>query len=543
MGESRVVSKGPCDSCGSSDANALYDDGHTYCFSCGTYGLSDDASQPVRASDENEDLLLGGETSALIRRKINEETCRKWGYRVNTFNGKSVQVATYYDKDRRPVAQKIRDKSKDFVFLGAPKKAGLYGQWLWRDGGKMIVVTEGEIDALSVSQVQGNRWPVVSVPNGAQGAARSIKKEVEWLEKFDSVIFMFDNDEQGIKAAAECASLISPGKAKIASLPLKDANDMLVAGRTKELIDAIWGAKEYRPDGIISGEDITLEELMEGVVRGYTIPYPRLSDMLSGLRKAELTLLTAGSGIGKSTLAREIAYYLHQEHALTIGNVYLEESYKKTAQGYIAIDQNVPLGELRNNPDCLSKEQWEEGYKVIRNDRMHFYKHFGSLESDNLLAKLRYFAVGLECDFIVLDHISIVVSGQDGSGEGERRDIDRLMTKLRSLVEETGVGVIAVVHLKQPEGKPHEEGGRVTLSQLRGSGSLKQLSDNVIAMERNQQSVDDSDQSVIRVLKNREFGDVGTGDTLQYSKKTGRLLPIGSACPFEGDDSDGSDDY
>ena len=137
----------------------------------------------------------------------------------------------------------------------------------------------------------------------------------------------------------------------------------------------------------------------------------------------------------------------------------------------------------------------------------------------------------LGCNFVVLDHISIVVSGAEGSGEGERRDIDKLMTKLRSLIESTGLGVIGIVHLKQPEGKPHEEGGRVTLSQLRGSGALKQLSDNVIAIERDQQG-EDPDKSVIRVLKCREFGETGLADELKYHRDTGRLLPVEDTVEF-----------
>lgn len=159
---------------------------------------------------------------------------------------------------------------------------------------------------------------------------------------------------------------------------------------------------------------------------------------------------------------------------------------------------------------------------------MHFYDHFGSLESDRLISKLRYMAVVLGCDFIVLDHISIVISGQEGGSGDERKDIDRLMTNLRSLVEETGVGILAIVHLKQPEGKPHEEGGRVTLSHLRGSGGLKQLSDNVVGLERDQQG-DAPDECVARLLKCREFGDLGVADTLKYHRDTGRLLPTESS--------------
>lgn len=536
--ESSFVRHEPCPGCGSSDALARYSDGHAHCFACKHYEKPDGESTGTRPASPSgstvKALRLQGEIRAVRSRGLNEETCKKWGYRVGPYNDSPAHFAYYFSDDRTPVAAKVRLPDKDFVFIGEPKSAGLYGQWLWRERGKMLVITEGEIDALTVSQLQSNKWPVVSVPTGANGAAKAIRKELAWIEGFDKVIFMFDMDEPGREAALECAALLTPGKAAIASLPLKDANEMLMAGRGAEVISAIWDAKDFRPDGILFGGDITLESLQEGDAVGYSTPYPELDDKLGGLRKAELTMLTAGSGIGKSTLAREIAYHLHQQHGLTIGNVYLEESTKKTAQGYIAIHNNVALGDLRADRTILSQQTWADSLRDVINTRQYFYDHFGSLDSDNLLNKLRYMAVGLQVDFIVLDHISIVVSGQDGSGD-ERKDIDRLLTKLRSLVEETGVGVIAIVHLKQPEGKPHEEGGRVTLSQLRGSGSLKQLSDNVVALERDQQDEDNAHKAIVRILKNREFGDVGEADTLEYTRKTGRLLP---AAMF-GDESQG----
>jgi twinkle protein len=420
---------------------------------------------------------------------------------VGKYQGQDAHFAHYYDDQRRLVSIHVRTPDKDFPWIGKANP-GLYG-----------------------NQAQGVKWPVVSVPGGAAGAKRAIEKDLDWLEKFDEVLFAFDMDEPGRDAVDECAALLTPGKAKVVVLPegMKDANDMLVAGRTAELIDALWGAKVYRPDGIIDGAHITREELQEPVL-GYALRYPKLNEKIGDIREAELTLLTAGSGIGKSTLAREIAYGLHQDHGLTIGNIYLEESVKKTAQGYVAIDNNVPLGRLRKDPKLITDEQWDASLIKVVHKRMFFYDHFGSLESDNLIAKIRYMRVALGCHFIILDHISIVVSGSEGSGEGERRDIDKLMTKLRSLIEQTGVGIIAIVHLKQPEGKPHEEGGRVTLSQLRGSGALKQLSDNVIALERNQQG-GDPNKSLARVLKCREFGETGEADELEYDPDTGRLLP------------------
>jgi twinkle protein len=468
--------------------------------------------------------LISGEIKALKARGISEEACLKYGYKVGVHRGKHVQIAEYY-LNGNLIAQHLRTPEKDFSWIGDSKHLELFGQHLWRTGGKRIVITEGEIDCLTIAQAFNLRWPVVSVPNGAPSAARYLKQQLEYLETYDEIVLAFDNDEQGKQAIAECAILFSPGKVKVANFtPFKDANEQLQAGHGDRIAPVIFEAKVYRPDGIVAGEELSLDYLRnQDNVFSFDLPYPELNGMLKGLRKGELTTLTAGSGIGKSTLAREMAYHLLMDHHLSIGYVALEESVKKSALGLMAIDMNKPLGDLFLNRNIVTTEQFEDSYKrVIANERLYLYDHFGSLESENLIAKMKYLAVGCGVDFIILDHISIVVSGIEG-GE-ERRIIDNLMTNLRSLVENSGVGMIVISHLKVPEGTPHEEGGRVTLNQLRGSGSIKQLSDNIIGLERNQQGKDPN-KSKIRLLKNRLFGFVGLADKMRYDKETGRFLP------------------
>ena len=60
----------------------------------------------------------------------------------------------------------------------------------------MVVVTEGELDAMSVSQCQNNKFPVVSVPSGAASAKKYIKRELEWLSKFESIILCLTKTKQ-----------------------------------------------------------------------------------------------------------------------------------------------------------------------------------------------------------------------------------------------------------------------------------------------------------------------------------------------------------
>jgi twinkle protein len=208
-------------------------------------------------------------------------------------------------------------------------------------------------------------------------------------------------------------------------------------------------------------------------------------------------------------------------HKLTIGYVALEENPLRTALRMMSIHLNKPL---HLGLHGVTQQRYDDAYTdTVGSGRFYLYDHFGSLDSDNLLSKLKYLANGCGCDFVVLDHISIAVSGREDGDE--RRIIDNLMTNLRSLVEQTSVGVIAISHLKKPQGgDSHEEGGRVTLDDLRGSASIKQLSDTIIAIERDQQDQENKDYCTLRVLKCRFTGETGLADTLHYKKETGRLV-------------------
>ena len=460
-----------------------------------------------------------GESVALGKRKLSADTCRMWGYQVGTFNGQTVQIANYKDLNGRVVGQKIRFPNKDFLFKGDAKKAGLYGQHLWRDGGKMITVVEGELDALSMSQALQNRWPVVSIAQGAAGAKRSLSNQLEWLEKFDSVILMFDQDDAGRKAAEECAGLFTPGKCKVAKLPLKDASDMLQASRVKELVDAVWEAKVHRPDGILAGEDIWDIVIADDNVEAAQYPYNGINEKTQGIRKGEIITVTAGSGIGKSQLTREFAHSLLKQGE-SLGYIALEESVKRTALGLMAIELNKPL---HLGMEGIEKEEIRNAFdRTVGSGGVYLYDHWGSTDSDNLLAKVRYLARGCGCSYIVLDHLSIVVSGM-GDGD-ERRLIDNTMTKLRTLTEELHIGLILISHLKRPSGdKGHEEGATTTLAQLRGSAAIAQLSDMVIGLERNQQDSDNPNLTTVRILKNRWTGETGIACHLEYNKETGRM--------------------
>lgn len=479
--------------------------------------------EPTTTSDAKPWTPIEGTTQGLANRNIKEETCKLWGYRVGqTYDGTPCQIIDVR-RNGKHTAQKLRLAGKEFRWLGDSKKPQFMGQWLWNKG-KHLVITEGEIDAMSVSQTMDLKWPVVSLPNGADSTEKAIADNYEWLMGFENIVLMFDMDEPGQKAVEQACALLPLGRVKVATLPAKDANQVLLEFGPGAITKAFWDAKVWRPDGIVEGSSVFVKErLKQGCPPGYPFEYPKLQEMTYGLRKAEITMLTAGSGIGKSTLARELAFNLHQSHELKIGNVYLEENNDTTGRGYVALHAGVPLGKLQFNTSLISDDQWDKACSAFQHN-MIFYDHFGSLESKNLQAKLRFMAAVEKVDFIILDHISIVTSGQESSKEGERKDIDMLMTFLASLCQETGVGIICIVHLKRTSEKNFNEGSSPSLSDLRGSGALEQLSHNVYSLERNQQAEKENAKylSVVRVLKTRYGFETGKADTLEYNRVTGR---------------------
>lgn len=470
--------------------------------------------------------LLEGEYRPLTKRQINEESCKKWGYRVADYKGGKVQVADYYDTTGTTlVAQKVRFPNKDFLILGDMKQAGLYGQQLWRDKGKQIVVTEGEIDAISLSQIQQHKWPVVSVNNGAQGAKKSIARNMEFLLGFESVIFMFDNDEHGTKAAAECAEILPPGRAKIASLPLKDANDMLVAGRAKDTIDAMWGAKTYRPDGLI-----TLAEVKDTVLlspeQGLPWQLPRLNDLTFGRRVGECYAVGAGTGVGKTDfMLQQIAYDLTVVGE-PVGLFFLEqqpcETVKRLAGKHARKRFHIPSAVAGWEQSDLVKALSDlEGAS-----KLYLFDHFGTVDWETIRNRIRYLAHNEGVRLFYLDHLTALAAEEDD----ERRALETIMAQMGKLVKELRIILTFVSHLATPEGKPHEEGGRVMIRHFKGSRAIGFWSHFMFGLERNQQADDPAEQKLttFRVLKDRYTGN-STGQTfdLTYDETTGILAEAG----------------
>ena len=533
----------PCNECGSSDALVVNEDGSTKCFSCDKfhppldeiYEEEEEEDEEMNHTPMKPNLLNHGEVAALPERNISLDTCETYGVTVTA--NKFKHYYPYHNEEGEWVANKVRltdiEGGKSFVTNGEWEEATLFGQNTCRKEGKYITLCEGELDALSAYQMMGSKWPVVSIKNGAGSAIKDIEKSFEFLMGFENIVICFDSDKVGKAASKKIAELLAP-KAKVMKLKLKDANDYLMLNKIDEFMNCWWSAERYTPDGIIAGVDLW-DKLKEGPAKtAVDYPYKGMNNMTFGIRMGELITVCAGTGIGKSSFLREIIEYIYKNTEDNIGMMFMEESVRNTAEAMMSLE----LGKQLHLPNTkFTDEEYEKAYKdTVGSGRYYFFDHFGSNSIDNILSRIRYFAKAVKCKYIILDHISILVSSQEHSFD-ERRTIDECMTKLRTLVQELDICLITVSHLRRPSSGSHEEGLNTSLSDLRGSASIGQLSDIVIGLERNGQADDIIERHTthVRVIKNRFSGLTGLCAKLYYDFEDGRMRERDLELNAEGD--------
>lgn len=486
--------------------------------------------------------FIEGEPQALPKRGISEDVCKRYNYltgkvptdypakegsTLHSMRGKTVQIENYYDDDRRLVAQKLRDKDKKFVWIG---KAGdtLFGRHAVKPGGKVLVITEGAIDALSYAEMRKN-WPAVSIKDGAQSAVKAIKGNLEFLESFEKVVLCFDNDDEGQKAVEACKGLLSPKKMFIASLPIeyKDMNEALQAGDIKAALHAVMNAEEIRPDGLVSVEDV-MEDALKPIEQGLPWFIPELTDMTYGRRYGEVYALGAGTGVGKTDILTEQIAYDIDTLGQRVGTLFLEQKPTETVKRI--------AGKIANRRFQVPDAGWTEDELRTSAQRLTgkliMYDSFGQTEWEEVRTRIRHMAVAEGIRIFYVDHLTAMAEAGN-----EKDSLEKIMKEMAGLAMELQIIITFVSHLATPDGTPHEEGGRVAIRHFKGSRSIGFWSYYMFGLERDQQEEDESlrHRTTFRVLKDRYTGQA-TGHTFElgYDAQTGRII-LPSALGFPPD--------
>jgi len=520
MPESEFKEHGPCSKCGSSDGVGWYDDGHGFCFVCETtHNKRQRMSEPTTETVEVNPKVtpLTDVFRAIPRRGLTEDAIRKFKIDINM--DKSLDVAHRYPYfyEGKHVANKVRRRlTKDFYWEGTTKNAELFGQSLFPSGcAKAITVVEGELDAPSAWVLQGSKFPVVSVLSGGS-AVKDCKRNFEYLNSFDEIVLCLDNDEMGQRKAEGIAGLFAPGKCRIMQLQHgKDPNDYLQKGiDPREFVSEWWKAPQYRPDGLKAGKDMWDEIVNRPDY--FAIPYPwePLNKKTFGIRLSEAVLLMADTGVGKTSIITRIEHAILTnpdviEKGYGVGLLHLEEPNSHTALNLLSVENKKPY----HLPDTVkTPEELRMAYdKVLNNERAIFYDHFGSNDIDEILAKVRFMSV-MGCKYIFIDHLSIIVSDQNGD---ERKLLDEISTKLKTLTMELNIAVFCVIHTNRQ-------------GEARGSAGPEKVANIHLSLHRNKKDPDEWRRNILKVEieKNRFSGRTGPCLWLFYDEATGTLTEL-----------------
>lgn len=533
--KSRAVGNEECPKCvaagGDWDKDNLvrYNDGHGHCFACGYHEgggmettvhhktvvtMGEDRTPIPTDSPERVASHPEGIKAILATRGITASTQKYYGvfHTVNAVGEPQVWHFPY------PKGSKFRlvqlPKSKQFRSSGDIADAPLFGSNLFSAGSsKSITITEGEPDAMAVFQMLGSKYPAVSV-RSSSSARSDCAAMYDYLNSFEQIYLCFDNDEPGEKAAREVASLFDFNKIfHVKMTKRKDANEYLEAGEQQEFTRLWWNAKRYMPEGVLSSFDELSDAIDSDKDReGVLYPFPVLSEMTYGMAPGDYVLLTAQEGQGKTEVMRAIEHHVLKTTDYNVGIIHLEESKGRTLKGLVGYELRKPV----HLPDSgISNDTVKQALQNLlkRDNRLHLYSHFGSDDIRVILDMVQFLAGPCNCRFIFLDHISMVVSGNQG--EDERKDLDFLSTRLKMLAKDLGFTLIIVSHITD-EGK------------TRGSRNISKVADLHVQLDRDKLAENPVDRlkTELLVVKNRLAGKTGKADTLMFSYETFTLDPL-----------------
>lgn len=502
-------------------------------------------------------------------RNIRKETCERFGVRgyLNNGNLEALYFPSYNQKGKVVGFSKMdltRDKSEKYHWtsIGSVNISNrLFGQDVAESIQRKknaLVYTEGQLDCLSVfqsmcDQVKGTKFDgmepfVVSIPLGTANAVEATLHNESFIQNFDSLCIFFDDDyctpaerQKGIMKGHEAREAVAgaligtPLSLFVVTTPdeFKDASDMLQAGKSDELAKLVqFNKRPYSAEKIIKAGDISFEELIAPREEGlYINEFPKLMKKIHGFRKGELVLVTSPSGVGKSTVTSIFASGFLKAGE-KVGMIYLEENKVETLQRMVAGELKVNYNKFKNDPlSCATRERIKEAYdKIVDNDSLVMLDHFGSLPITELMSKIKTMHLVEKCGYIILDHLSVVISGSDIANE--RKELDMVMTELAAFCAANDVCIIAVSHIKRsddifkaPKGKEDEAFWvKVNKELLRGSAALEQLSFIILGLEP--QILPNRERGLVRltVLKNRPWSNLGNCDEFCVDEDTWQVI-------------------
>lgn len=495
--------------CGSSDAYSFNTEKEVgKCFSCDQYFF--DQHKPLKHKNRS-DKEMAFDTPVeeevvdyqhLPSRGISIKTMEMYDVRSYTDEGGSVVKQEYMYPSG---GKKIRVMPKTFSAQGLSQDE-LYGMNLFPAGcAKIVTITEGEVDALSVQEMMQGRsiQPVVSLPS-ATPSKRLWEKCRDWLDSFEKIVLSVDNDAAGNAVASKIFNMFPNKTYRVKHDVYKDANDFLTNNASREFTNAWWNARKYTPENILNTSDQFVDLFRESPDYNY-VPtgIEALDDKIMGLMQGHFTVIKAPTGIGKTEVMRYLEYNMLQRK-VPFASWHLEETKLRSVLGLVSYHQNQNLTR-RDIIDSLDlHDVVEQSIKDITKDELfyQFYMPDGS-DTDDFIEQIRYLSQGCECKYIFFEPIQDVVVGQ--SEESKEQQLADLSVRLSKLAAELNVGIVTIAHTN--------ENGDPKYCKMIG-----QRASVIIDLYRDKLAEDDQERNTtqLRVEKNRPCSEEGNAGTLLF---------------------------
>lgn len=556
--------KNPCPflKCGSSDAFHWYGEGNGgYCYACERSILSDARKtelgiEKFEWTDEMEEevstkaLLTQEEieqikgytgTKGLGARDIDDETYKAYAVRFKYDQVTGAVVETYYPytEEYKPAGYKVRImEPKGFYSVGKiGRKAELFGQWKWKQGGKTLVITSGEADALAAySMLETYRkskdskfepTAVVSAAIGESGSHKQFQEQYDWLQSWDKIIYFPDQDDAGLAALESINAVMPKGKLFIGKLPEKDCNDMLSKGKQKQFIKAFFEAKPYTPTGVVGSSDLYEAMLEASEVEKMPFPpaYKKLNEMLAGgVALGTIGVISAFTGIAKTTIVNECLYHWIFNSPHKIAVVSMEQSKAQFGELMLSRHMRVKMGKML--PE--QKREFLQRPEVKAASEQLFRAEDGSdrflvvddrdMEIESMKQAIEKAVISCNARVIIWDTISDAMDALTVEEQAQ------LMKWCKSLVAMYNCSLILIAHQRKPPAgaKDGSKGGMGTESGVQGSSTITKSATWILMLARDKTNEDIlvRNTTILELPKNRDASETGFAGELYYDVST-----------------------
>lgn len=541
-----LIEKISCPKCGSGNGLQVWEEDGAFngtCFACSRY-FSDpyrgNTATPPADREKREFTNMKPEelpTGSIPERGIKLESNSDYGVRVaySEMDGRTVTKSYYPDtKEGIIVGWEERDHvNKRFSAIGDRKGSlELWGSQLAKKNhGKKLFITEGRLDAISLYQtiIEHNsvKWKhlkpsVVSLTRGASGAVKDLINNRKFVESFGEVILVFDNDEAGKKATTDVIKTFPLFKS--VTLPLKDANDMLMKGRSKELYDeCMWNSQIVRQGTVLDVSDFIEDALIKPKM-GIETPWPNVTRLTYGFRPHTIHIVGAAPKIGKSDHEYQIIHHLAYNLGKKVGVFDLENPPAKTAKKVASKQAGIDF----TRPDAVYETSTLRTNLEKMDGIVKFYDRGASRDWLDIRGAMEEMHLLDGVDFFVLDPITALISRFTSS---EANDVlNEICTDMADFVHKFPVTLINYSHVnpKQKGSKPHEDGARVLSSEFTGSRAMEKWFHYGWGIRRNRSPdcpFEEQNISHLDLLFDRDFGNTGT-TKLFFNKANMRYLEV-----------------